>query len=172
MRRNLTIWIRITMVAALYAVLTLALAQFSFGPVQVRVAEALTLLPLLAAWPIWSLTLGCALTNLIGAMSGANLLGYWDVLWGTLATVLAALATYGFRNVKIRNIPVLSILSPILINGLVIGWELALVLGPQTLGSFIFYAMSVAAGEAISVIAIGIPLINILKKNKTFKTET
>lgn len=171
MKRNLSIWIRITMVAALYAALTLAMAQFSFGPVQVRVAEALTLLPLLAGWPIWSLTIGCALTNLIGAMSGANLLGYWDVLWGTLATLIAALATYGLRNIKIKQVPVLSILSPILINGLIIGWELSLVLGPQTLGSFLFYGVSVAVGEAISVLAIGIPLINVLKKTKLFKTE-
>jgi len=171
MRKNLKIWIRLTMIAALYAALSLALAQFSFGPIQVRISEALTLLPLLASWPIWSLTIGCAITNLIGAANGMNILGYWDVLWGTLATLLAGIATYGFRNITIRKIPVLSILMPILINGLVVGYELALVFGPNTIETFLFYAASVAFGEAISVIVIGYPLITYLKRTKLFKTE-
>jgi len=171
MRRKLKIWIRLTMIAALYAALSLALAPYAFGPIQVRVAEALTLLPLLAPWPIWSLTLGCALTNLVGAATGVNLLGYWDVLWGTLATLIAAVLTYQFRNIKIKNLPVLSIAMPILINGLIIGYELMLVLGPQTLISFLFYALTVALGEALSVLVLGLPLLNMLKKTTLFKTE-
>jgi uncharacterized membrane protein len=171
MRQKLKIWIRLTMIAALYAALSLALAPYAFGPIQVRVAEALTLLPLLAPWPIWSLTLGCALTNLVGAATGVNLLGYWDVLWGTLATLIAALLTYQFRNIKIKNIPVLSIAMPILINGLIIGYELMLVLGPQNLTTFLFYALTVALGEALSVLVLGLPLLTMLKKTKLFKTE-
>lgn len=171
MRQKLKIWIRLTMIAALYAALSLALAPYAFGPIQVRVAEALTLLPLLAPWPIWSLTLGCALTNLVGAATGINLLGYWDVLWGTLATLIAAVLTYSLRNIKIKNIPVLSIAMPILINGLIIGYELMLVLGPKTLNSFLFYALTVALGEALSVIVLGLPLLTMLKKTKLFKTE-
>lgn len=171
MRIKLKIWIQMTMIAALYAALSLAMAQFSFGPIQVRVAEALTLLPILSPWPIWSLTLGCALTNLVGAATGVNLLGYWDVLWGTLATLLAALLTFSFRKVTIRNVPVVSILMPVLINGLIIGYELTLAIGPVTLGMFAFYALSVAAGEALSVIFIGYPLLQYLKKTKLFKTE-
>jgi len=171
MRQKLKIWILITMISALYAALSLALGYYAFGPIQVRISEALTLLPLLAPWPIWSLTLGCALTNLIGAAMGTNLLGYWDVLWGTLATLIAALLTYGFRKVTYKKIPVLSIGMPILINGLIIGYELTLALGPNTLGMFVFYALSVAVGEAISVIVIGMPLIHYLKKSNLFKTE-
>ncbi len=171
MRQKLKIWIRLTMISALYAALSLALAPYAFGPIQVRIAEALTLLPLLAPWPIWSLTLGCALTNLVGAATGVNLLGYWDVLWGTLATLIAALLTYAFRNIKVKNIPVLSILMPILINGMIIGYELTLVLGPQSWASFLFYAFTVALGEAISVIVLGYPLLRVLKKTNLFKTE-
>lgn len=171
MRTKLKIWIQMTMIAALYAALSLAMAQFSFGPIQVRIAEALTLLPILSPWPIWSLTIGCALTNLVGAATGANLLGYWDVLWGTLATLIAALLTHQFRNITVKKIPVVSILMPILINGLIIGYELTLAFGPNTLGMFVFYGLSVAAGEAVSVIFIGYPLLQYLKRTKLFKTE-
>lgn len=171
MRQKLKIWILITIFSALYAALSLVLGYYAFGPVQVRVSEALTLLPLLAPWPIWSLTLGCALTNLIGAAMGANLLGYWDVLWGTLATLIAALLTYRFRKVTFKSIPIFSIAMPILINGIIIGWELTLALGPNTLGMFVFYALSVAFGEAVSVLIIGLPLIAVLKKSNLFKTE-
>jgi uncharacterized membrane protein len=171
MRKKLKIWVQITMIAALYTALSFVLAPYSFGPVQVRISEALTVLPLLAPWPIWSLSLGCALTNLIGAATGINILGYWDVLWGTMATLIAALLTYRFRNLTFRNIPFVSLLMPIVINGLVIGYELMLVFGPNTIGMFVFYASSVAIGEAISVIFIGYPLVQMLKKNKLFKTE-
>ena len=159
------------MIAALYAALSLALAPYSFGPIQVRIAEALTILPILGNWPIWSLTLGCALTNLIGAALGLNLLGYWDVLWGTLATLIAALLTYSLRKVTFKKIPVLSILMPVLINGLIIGYELTLAIGPNTLSMFAVYGLSVAAGEALSVLLIGYPLLVYLKKTKLFKTE-
>jgi uncharacterized membrane protein len=171
MRTKLKIWIRISMIAALYAALSLALAPYSFGPVQVRIAEALTLLPILSPWPIWSLTIGCALTNLVGAATGVNILGYWDVLWGTLATLIAAILTHQFRNITFRKIPVMSILMPILINGAIIGYELTLAFGPNTLGMFVFYALSVAAGEALSVILIGYPLLQYLRRTQLFKTE-
>lgn len=171
MRTKFKIWIKMTMIAALYAALSLALAPYSFGPIQVRIAEALTILPILGNWPIWSLTLGCALTNLIGAALGLNLLGYWDVLWGTLATLIAALLTYSLRKVTFKKIPVLSILMPVLINGLIIGYELTLAIGPNTLSMFAVYGLSVAAGEALSVLLIGYPLLVYLKKTKLFKTE-
>jgi uncharacterized membrane protein len=171
MSKKLKNWLRITMIAALYATLTLVLTATSFGPVQVRIAEALTILPLLGFWPVWSLTLGCALSNLIGAALGFNLLGYWDVLWGSLATLIAAVLTYQFRNLRFRKIPVLSLLMPILVNGLVIGYELTFVIGPHNLFTFMFYMISVMIGESISVLLFGYPLYQVLRKTKLFKTE-
>jgi uncharacterized membrane protein len=159
------------MIAALYATLTLVLTATSFGPVQVRIAEALTVLPLLGLWPVWSLTLGCGLSNLIGAALGFNLLGYWDVIWGSLATLIAALLTYQFRNLRFRKIPLVSLLMPILVNGLVVGLELTLVLGPNNLFTFLFYGLSVMIGESISVLLFGYPLYQFLRKTKLFKTE-
>jgi len=159
------------MIAALYATLTLVLTATSFGPIQVRIAEALTILPLLGFWPVWSLTLGCALSNLIGAALGFNLLGYWDVLWGSLATLIAALLTYQFRNIRVKKIPIVSLLMPIIVNGLVVGYELTLVIGPNNLTTFLFYAISVMIGESISVLLFGYPLYQFLKKTNLFKTE-
>lgn len=61
---------------------SLALAPLSFGPIQIRIAEAMTLLPILFPEAIAGVTLGCFLTNLIGAILGVNLLGFFDVFGG------------------------------------------------------------------------------------------
>src|SRR5699024_1658369 len=78
---------RCAVVAALYVALCLGLAPFSYGAVQVRVAEALCLLPLFGPEYILGVTLGCALANLLGSTM-------IDVVFGTLATFLACLCTY------------------------------------------------------------------------------
>ena len=83
------------MIAAIYTALSLALAPFSYGNIQVRIAEALTLLPLIYQPAIWGVTLGCFLTNLIGAIMGFNPTGMIDAVIGTAATLLAALCTAG-----------------------------------------------------------------------------
>ena len=168
MKQKTRQWLVIAMIGALYTALSLALAPYSFGPIQVRVAEAMTLLPLLSPLAIGGLTLGCALTNLIGAASGLNILGYYDVLWGTLATLSAALITYRFRKVTIKGLPVSSILSPIVLNALIIGAELTIAFGPQSWISFGLYALSVGAGQALSVLVLGIPLLKAVESTKLF----
>ena len=80
-------------IAAAYAALSLALAPISFGAVQCRVAEVLTLLPVISPAAIWGVGLGCAITNAVGAATGANFLGLVDLFVGTAATLLAALAS-------------------------------------------------------------------------------
>ena len=80
-------------IAAAYAALSLVLASITFGPVQCRVSEALTLLPVLSPAAIWGVTLGCAITNGVGAATGANFLGMVDLFVGTAATLLAAVAS-------------------------------------------------------------------------------
>ena len=72
---------RCGMVAALYVVLCMALQPFSYGAVQVRVAEALCLLPVFGAEYIFGVVLGCFLANLLGST-------IVDVIFGTLATLL------------------------------------------------------------------------------------
>ncbi|HCY06080.1 MAG: QueT transporter family protein [Erysipelotrichaceae bacterium] len=160
----------IALIAAAYTVVSLILAPISFGNIQVRIAEALTLLPLIYKPSIYGVILGCFLTNLIGAMTGVNLLGFLDVFVGTLATTIALYGTYKFKDKKIKGIPLISMLFPVILNGIFIGAELSVVLMPNNfvLG-FIIFGLEVALGELISVI-IGYFLIKSMKKNKLFES--
>ena len=137
---------RIAMIAAIYTVLSLVLAPLSFGPIQVRIAEGLTLLPLVYAPSIYGVTIGCFLTNLLGAITGANPTGILDSVVGTIATLLAALCTYYFRNHTVKGIPVF-------FNGIIIGIELGYILFPDNImmGS-LTCGIQVAIGELIAVI--------------------
>lgn len=157
------------MIAAIYTVVSLLLAPFSFGNIQVRIAEALTMLPLIYSPSVYGVTLGCFLTNLVGIFTGANILGVLDVFLGTFATVVAALLTYHFRNVKIFNLPLLSMLMPVILNGIIVGAELGYVLfeGNILLGSLIS-GLEVAVGEMISVV-LGIFLVRALGKTRIFE---
>ena len=71
---------RVALIAAVYTAVSLAIAPYAFGNIQVRISEALTLLPLIYQPSIWGITLGCFLTNLIGAMMGVNPPGYLDAV--------------------------------------------------------------------------------------------
>lgn len=157
------------MIAAIYAVISLALAPFSFGNIQVRIAEALTLLPLIYKHGITGITLGCFLTNLLGAMMGVNPTGYLDAIVGTAATLMAGIATYKLKDYKVKDIPVLAILMPVIFNGIIVGAELGVLYFPENVitGSIIC-GIEVAVGELISVI-IGWFLIKALKNTKLFE---
>ncbi|MBP0980490.1 MAG: QueT transporter family protein, partial [Oscillospiraceae bacterium] len=120
------------MIAALYTVIGFVMAPISFGAVQARVSEALTLLPVFGIQNVWGITIGCFLTNLIGLATGANILGSLDIIFGTAATFTAGILTYMFRNIKIKGMPLLSALPPIIINAFVVGWELCIMMN----GSF------------------------------------
>ncbi len=157
---------QIAMVTAVYTVLSVALAPISYGPIQVRIAETLTLLPLIWQPSIAALTLGCFLTNLIGVHLGVT--GPIDILVGTLATFLAAVCTWKFRDKTIRGIPVISILMPVIFNGVFVGLELAWMLNPDNIAAMaVVYGLQVAVGELIAVI-IGWILLPMLKKAQIF----
>ena len=89
--------VRCGLVAALYVVLCLALQPLSYGAVQVRVAEALCLLPVFGTEYILGVVLGCFLANLLGST-------IVDVIFGTLATLLACLVTYRLRNIRFKGL--------------------------------------------------------------------
>lgn len=100
--------VRGAVIAALYAGITIFTEAISFGPVQFRVSEALTLLPFLMPEAVWGLTLGCLIANLFG---GTVL----DIIFGTLATFLAALITKKIKKLWLTPLPV------ILCNGIIVG---------------------------------------------------
>ncbi len=165
MKITLSSLVKIAMIAALYSTVSLVLAPFSFGNIQVRVAEGLTLLPLISPLAIFGLTLGCFITNFVGVIMGANILGMMDVFIGTFATLIAALLTYKLRNITIKGFPFLSSLMPIVINAVIIGAELAYVFAPEfTFSYFAIFALEVAIGQTIAVYIVGLPILSALKK--------
>lgn len=118
------------LIAAMYAALSLVLPLASFGIVQCRLAEALTILAAFTPAAIPGLAVGCFITNLAGLGMGVNPAGAWDLLWGPLATLLAAWLTWRLRSLRIARLPLLSTLPPVIINAVVVGTELTLV-SPQ-----------------------------------------
>ena len=121
--RSLT---RAALIAALYLLLTIVFQAISFGAVQFRVSEALMLLPVLTVDAVPGLFVGCVLANLLGG-------GIWyDVVLGSIATLLAAI----FAR-KLRNRPVLAAAMPVLFNGLIVG-------------PVVYFAYVRAPGEAVN----------------------
>ncbi len=153
------------MVAALYFALSLPFMTLIFGPVQLRISEAFTLLPVFSTTPIAGLTLGCVLVNAFGAFTNANILGPLDILFGSAATLIAAFLTHQLRNIRFKNLPLFSALMPVLANGIVVGLELTFVIsGGFSLPVFLINAGQVAFGEAIACFVLGIPLVRALEK--------
>ena len=119
---------RCAVVAAIYVVLCMALQPFSYGAVQVRVAEALCLLPVFGPEYIAGVVLGCFLANLLGST-------IVDVIFGTLATLLACLVTYKLRDLRFKGLALAASLPPVLFNAVIIGIEIA-VLFPDPSSSY------------------------------------
>lgn len=159
----------IALIAAIYTVVSLVLAPFSFDAVQVRIAECLTMLPLIYKPSIYALGIGCFLTNILGVFNGSNPLGFVDAIVGTTATVLGAYVTYKYRDKKIKGIPLISILSPVIFNSIFVGIELAYLYMPD---NFVFgtvtMGVSVGVGELVSVV-IGYFVIQGLEARGIFK---
>lgn len=148
------------LIAAVYTVICLATPLLSYGVVQVRVAEALTLLPVLSPVAIGGVTLGCAVSNLVGWISGANPIGYLDTFFGTAATLIAAILSYKLRHIRTKGVPVLSALAPVVINGLIIGAELSILeAGAIRLPFLLINGAYVALGQAVACFALGLPMI-------------
>ena len=144
------------MIAALYVVLTYVFAPFSFGPVQVRLAEALTVLPVFTPAAIPGLFIGCILGNIVG---GAIV---WDIVFGSVATLIGAVLTYLLR----KKISYLAVLPPILSNTLIIPFILYYAYG-FTESSVPFMILAVGAGEVLSCGVLGVLLYFALRKVKS-----
>ncbi|MBE6783767.1 MAG: QueT transporter family protein [Ruminococcaceae bacterium] len=154
-------------IAAIYAALTLAIYPLSYGAVQFRFSEALTVLPVFTPAAIPGLAVGCLIANLAGPMS------WIDAIFGTLATVLAAMCTYFTRNIKFKSMPLLSLVFPVIFNALIIGLEINLFFLPSgeafTFAGFLISALWVGVGEAVVCFLLGTPLAVALDKSRLFK---
>ena len=97
------------MIAAIYAAATYASSALgiAYGQVQFRFSEALTALAVLTPAAVPGLTVGCILGNIGSPM------GVWDIIFGSLATLLASLSARALRRVRFKGIPLLSISCPL-----------------------------------------------------------
>ena len=129
-------------IAALYAALTLLLAPISYGEVQIRLSEALTLLPVLIPAAVPALAVGCLLANILG---GATI---FDVVFGTLATLLAAICTRALR----KNV-LLASAMPVLFNALIVGAVVHYGYAPVI--ALPLCMLFVACGEAVACMVLG-----------------
>lgn len=129
-------------IAAIYVVLTMVFAPISFGAVQIRIAEALTILPLFTSAAIPGLFVGCVLANLLGGGI------VWDVVFGSLATLIGAALGYVLRKNR-WLVPIPAVISNTVIVPLVLkygyGVDLPLVL----------LMVYIAAGEILGCYVLG-----------------
>lgn len=149
------------LIAAIYAVATYLCSVFgiAYGPIQFRFSEALTVAATITPAAIPGLTIGCIISNI------ASPLGIWDIIFGSLATLISAALSYFLKSVKIKNIPLLSILMPVIFNGIIIGCEIYFLM-PTGKGftAFLITCLEIAAGEAVVCLIGGIPLYKLLSK--------
>ena len=138
-------------IAALYAALTLLLAPISYGEVQVRISEALTVLPVLMPEAVPALAVGCLLANILGGCP------IYDVIFGTMATLLAALCTRALAG-RIR----LAISMPVIFNGLIVGSVVHFCYAPVI--PLPLCMLFVAAGEAVSCLLLGPMVLSAVRR--------
>ena len=157
-------------IAALYVALTYSQNAIFPGStsmaVQFRVAEALCVLALFTPAAIPGLTVGCLLANIIslGALP-------MDMLFGTLASFLAAVSMYALRRFTFRGLPLLSLAMPAIFNGVIIGAEIEafFIDGPFRFSSFLIQGGCVALGEIGVLFTLGLMLAKIIKNKKLEK---
>lgn len=147
--------VQAAMIAAVYVVLTYFISAFNLasGAIQVRISEALTILPVFTPAAVPGLFIGCFLANLLtGCMP-------LDVVFGSIATLLGALGTYALRkNRWLAPIP------PIVSNTLIVPFVLAYVYMAE--GTIPFFMLTVGIGEVISCYVLGNILYTALNKYK------
>ncbi|MCL2807449.1 MAG: QueT transporter family protein [Coriobacteriia bacterium] len=170
-------------IAAIYASLTLItltlLGGLAFGPIQLRISEAVCVLALFTRNAIPGLTIGCVLANLIGiALFGSGVLGLLDVVGGSTATLLGAWWCWRMRH----NVGI-ALLGPVVANALIVSAYLPLILaalGFYTIPfleislvesyplMYLFGVVAIGLGQALVVYGLGLPLQAALRKTALF----
>jgi uncharacterized membrane protein len=170
--KNLRFIARVGAIAALYVALTYLTYSFAYGEIQVRVSEALTVLPYIFPEALWGITIGCFIAN-IGSPFGPI-----DMVFGTTFTLVAALITYWFG--KTKKPAFLASIPPIVVNALGVSFYVTSLLGVLNkngqltiakgkafqyvfthfaLKPYIIGALWIGTGEAIATIALGLPIL-------------
>ena len=147
------------LIAAAYAVLSVALAPLSFGVYQVRVAEALTILPFITDAAVIGLFVGCAIANYFGGN------GIYDIVFGSLLTLGAAILTRYIgtfsRRQRSPNLGyIFAPLPPVLLNA----FGVAVYLAPIAGLGYWFTVQMIGLGEMIACYVLGLPLLAMLNR--------
>ncbi len=163
--------VQAAVIAALYAVLTFLQNTLLPGSasmaVQFRVSEILTILAVFTPAAIPGLTIGCVIANI----SSLSVLGPYDLIFGSLASLIAAILIRAFRNIRLFSLPVLSAIMPAIANGLFVGFEIEFffVEGGFHFADFLIQGGLVALGELGVLIVLGLPLAKIIEKQELDK---
>lgn len=167
MKTKSTVYIvQAAVIAALYAALTILQNTLLPGTasmaVQLRVAEVLTILAVFTPAAIPGLTIGCVIANI----SSLSVLGPYDLIFGSLASLLAAVLMYLLRSKRLFKLPVASALMPALANGIIVGFEIEFffVEGGFHFGDFLFQGGCVALGDLGVLFVLGLPLARLIEK--------
>ena len=152
-------------IAALYTALTLipGINQLSYGMIQFRVSEALMLLCMFSPAGVVGCTLGCLLANIFSPF-GAN---FFDLVFGTGATLLAALTTY-FAGVFFIKHKLLAPIPTVVFNAVIVGSYLPVLLTEGEPVSTVMCIMFVAIGELVVCYVLGVPLAVMAEKRNLF----
>lgn len=152
---------RAALIAAVYVALTLALAPVSFGPVQLRLSEALTVLPILTPAAIPGLFVGALVSNAV-----ASPFGLVDAILGSLLTLVAAVLTR-----RLRRNTFLALLAPVVVNAIGVPAYIvfmtqlpSLPVGPVVLSPYWAAVATIGAGEAVAVFGAGYALLALLRR--------
>ena len=156
--------VRCAAIAAVYTALCLMLAPFSYGAIQVRVAEALGLLVVFGPEYAVGVTLGCFLSNMLGY-------GFPDILFGTVATALACGASYALRSKRVAGLAIPASIPPVVFNALIVGPEIAYYFSdaPFTLAACVINGITVGIGEIISCCILGVLLVKVIESSQPLK---
>lgn len=154
MKNSIKFMTQAAMIAAIYVVLVFVFAPISFGPVQIRVAEALTILPLFTPAAVPGVFIGCLIGNLLSP--GMIVI---DIVFGSLATLLAAIISY-----KLRDNKYLVPIPPIAINMIVVPYIIKYGYGVPM--PIFLSALAVGVGQVISCYGLGFILIKVLERYK------
>ena len=139
--------VRGAFIAALYAALTIFLAPISYGSIQFRLSEVLTVLPFIMPEAVPGLTIGCLLANWLGGST------IFDIIFGTLATFLAALITSKTKKMWLAPLPA------VISNGVIVGLVVTLMTVKFSLSAYALIALSISISEFIICYVGGIPFL-------------
>lgn len=151
--------------ASLYAVLSIMLAPISFGPIQLRVADALLPLAALFGWPlVFGVTLGCLVGNAVGGAIAFGTISPFDITFGPAANLIAASLIFYFRKRRLVG----CVLGSIVIGFIVGGYLWTFIPPPESFGSmlppWLAMILSIMVSSLVAIAVLGYLVLSVLSR--------